>query len=49
MTRLEVSGAPCRARTTTALQFPGKWATLTFALVDLSRVTAITAYALSTT
>ncbi|MFC6444467.1 hypothetical protein [Shinella zoogloeoides] len=45
VTRLEVSGAPCRARTTTALQFPGKWATLTFALVDLSRVTAITAYA----
>jgi hypothetical protein len=45
VTRLEVSGAPCRARTTSALQFPGKWATLTFALVDLGRVTAVTAYA----
>ena len=45
VTRLEVSNAPCRARTTSALQFPGKWATLTFALVDLSRVTAVTAYA----
>ena len=45
VTRLEVSGAPCRARTTAALQFPEKWATLTLGLVDLSRVTAVTAYA----
>lgn len=45
VTRLEVSGAPCRARTTSALQFPGKWAALTMSLVDLSRVTAVTAYA----
>ncbi|MCR6498770.1 hypothetical protein MUO32_07000 [Shinella sp. CPCC 101442] len=45
VTRLEVSGAPCRARTTSALQFPEKWATLTMALVDLTRVTAVTAYA----
>lgn len=45
VTRLEVSGAPCRARTTSALQFPEKWATLTMSLVDLSRVTSVTAYA----
>lgn len=45
VTSLEVSGAPCRARTTSALQFPEKWATLTMALVDLTRVTAVTAYA----
>lgn len=45
VTRLEVSGAPCRARTTSALQFPGKWATLTLGLVDLGRVTTVTAYA----
>ncbi|MCJ8053497.1 hypothetical protein GB928_016670 [Shinella curvata] len=45
VTRLEVSGAPCRARTTSALQFPGQWAALTMGLVDLSRVTAVTAYA----
>jgi hypothetical protein len=45
VTRLEVSGAPCRARTTSALQFPEKWATLTMGLVDLSRVTGVIAYA----
>lgn len=45
VTRLEVSGAPCRARTTSALQFPEQWATLTLGLVDLSRVAAVTAYA----
>lgn len=45
VTRLEVSGAPCRARTTSALQFPEKWATLTLGLVDLGRVTTVTAYA----
>ncbi|WP_421580241.1 hypothetical protein, partial [Shinella sp. M31] len=45
VTRLEVSGAPCRARTMSALQFPEKWATLTMSLVDLSRVTSVTAYA----
>lgn len=44
VTRLEVSGAPCRARTISALQFPGKWATLTLGLVDLSRVATVTAY-----
>lgn len=45
VTRLEVSGAPCRARTISALQFPEKWATLTLGLVDLSRVTSAFAYA----
>ena len=45
VTRLEVSGAPCRARTTSALQFPEQWAVLTLGLVDLSRVTSATAYA----
>lgn len=45
VTRLEVSGAPCRARTTSALQFPEKWATLTLALIDLGRITSVTAYA----
>lgn len=45
VTRLEVSGSPCRARTTSALQFPEQWAALTLGLVDLSRVTAIAAYA----
>lgn len=45
VTRLEVSGAPCRARTVSALQFPGKWATLTLGRIDLSRVAAVTAYA----
>ena len=44
-TRLEVSGAPCRARTISALQFPGKWATLTLGLVDLARIASVTAYA----
>jgi hypothetical protein len=45
VTRLEVSGAPCRARTTSALQFPEKWAILTLGLVDLGRVTSVAAYA----
>jgi hypothetical protein len=45
VTRLEVSGAPCRARTTSALQFPEKWAVMTLGLVDLSRVTSVAAYA----
>ena len=45
VTRLEVSGAPCRARTISALQFPEKWAALTLGLVDLSRITAVAAYA----
>lgn len=45
VTRLEVSGAPCRARTMSALQYPEKWATLTMSLVDLSRVTSVIAYA----
>jgi len=45
VTRLEVSSAPCRARTTSVLQFPEKWAALTFGLVDLSRVTTVVAYA----
>lgn len=44
VTRLEVSGAPCRARTISSLQFPGKWATLTLGLVDLGRITSVTAY-----
>ena len=44
-TRLEVSGAPCRARTISALQFPDKWATVTLGLVDLARITSVTAYA----
>ncbi len=44
-TRLEVSGAPCRARTISALQFPDKWASLTLGLVDLARVASVTAYA----
>ena len=45
VTRLEVSGAPCRARTISALQFPERWATLTIGLIDLSRVTTAIAYA----
>ena len=45
VTRLELSAAPCRAHTTSALQYPEKWATLTLGLVDLGRVEAITAYA----
>lgn len=45
VTRLEVSGAPCRARATSALQFPGKWAVLTLDRIDLARVTRVTAYA----
>ena len=45
VTRLEVSGAPCRSRTISALQFPEEWATLTLGLVDLSRVTSAVAYA----
>lgn len=45
VTRLEVSNAPCRARTTSALQFPGQWATLTLGLVDLGRVETVAAYA----
>jgi hypothetical protein len=45
VTRLEVSGAPCRSRTISALQFPDQWASLTLGLVNLSRVTAVTAYA----
>lgn len=45
VTRLEVSAAPCRARTTSALQYPDRWAALTLGLVDLSRVAAVVAYA----
>ena len=45
VTRLEVAPNPCRARATSALQFPGKWATLTLGTVDLSRVSAVAAYA----
>ncbi len=45
VTRLELSAAPCRARTISALQYPEKWATLTLGLVDLSRVETVTAYA----
>ncbi|HSX75160.1 MAG TPA: hypothetical protein VLG73_13245 [Shinella sp.] len=45
VTRLEVSAAPCRARTTSALQFPGQWATLTLGLVDLGRIASVAAYA----
>lgn len=45
VTRLEVSGAPCRARTISALQFPEKWAALTLGLIDLSRVSGVVAYA----
>ena len=45
VTRLEVSASPCRARTTSALQFPEKWAALTLGLIDLSRVSAVIAYA----
>jgi len=44
-TRLEVAGAPCRARTISALQFPDKWASVTLGLVDLTRVSSVTAYA----
>ncbi len=45
VTRLEVAVAPCRARITSALQFPEKWATLTLGVVDLGRVETVTAYA----
>lgn len=45
VTRLEVAAAPCRARITSALQFPEKWATLTLGLVDLSHVETVRAYA----
>ena len=45
VTRLELSPLRCRARITSALQFPGKWATLTLGTIDLGRVSAVTAYA----
>ncbi|MCJ8148045.1 hypothetical protein [Shinella sedimenti] len=45
VTRLEVGGAPCRSRFMSALQFPNQWATLTFGMVDLRRVTSVVAYA----
>lgn len=45
VTRLEIGGIPCRARSISALQFPAKWATLTLGIVDLRRVTSVVAYA----
>ncbi|MCF3641579.1 hypothetical protein LXM94_16525 [Rhizobium sp. TRM95111] len=45
VTRLEVSGTPCRARTTAALQFPGEWASMTLAMADLKRIEAAAGYA----
>ncbi|MXN53859.1 hypothetical protein GR158_22405 [Shinella sp. AETb1-6] len=45
VTRLQVGGVPCRARFMSALQFPGQWATVTFGMVDLRRVTSVLAYA----
>jgi hypothetical protein len=45
VTRLEVSAAPCRSRSISALQFPGHWASLTLGLTDLTRITSVVAYA----
>lgn len=45
VTRLELALDPCRSRTISALQFPGRWATLTLGLADLARITAVSAYA----
>lgn len=45
VTRLELALDPCRSRTISALQFPGRWADLTLGLVDLTRISAVAAYA----
>lgn len=44
LTRLEVGGNGCRARTTSALQYPGKWAVLSLTMADLHSVTRAVAY-----
>lgn len=44
LTRLEVGGNGCRARTTSALQYPGKWAVLSLTMTDLHSVTRAVAY-----
>ncbi|MBD9371682.1 hypothetical protein IB238_03375 [Rhizobium sp. ARZ01] len=44
LTYLEVGGNVCRARTASALQFPGKWAVLSLTLTDLRQVTRAVAY-----
>ncbi|MDX3927285.1 MAG: hypothetical protein QHC90_15965 [Shinella sp.] len=45
VSRLEVSGNPCRARTFSVFQFPGRWARLVVTITDLSRISAAVAYA----
>ncbi|QRM54862.1 hypothetical protein [Sinorhizobium sp. BG8] len=45
VTRLELGGDPCVARTFAALQFPGKWASLFVATTGLSAITSAVAYA----
>ena len=45
VTRVELALNPCRARTISTLQFPGRWATLTLGLVDLGRIETVEAYA----
>lgn len=45
LTRLEVGGNGCRARTTSALQFPGRWAVLSLTMTDFKRVTDAVGYA----
>ncbi len=44
LTRLEVGGNGCRARTTSALQYPGQWAVLSLTMTDLHSVTRAVAY-----
>lgn len=45
VTRLELALDPCRSRTISALQFPGRWANLTLTITDLGRIAAVAAYA----
>lgn len=45
VTRLEIAVNPCRSRVISALQFPGEWASMTLAIVDLSRIASAEAYA----
>lgn len=44
LTFFEKGGSECRARTTSALQFPGKWAVLSLTMTDLRKVTRAVAY-----
>lgn len=44
LTLLEMGGSECRARTTSALQFPGQWAVLSMTMTDLRKVTRAVAY-----